>query len=70
MQARAAAPAETPAAAQRAAPGKPDSLRVDHLPSITVPCLFVHGTRDPFGSLSELEDWTRTIPGIVSLEMM
>src|SRR5690606_6578772 len=27
-------------------PGKPDALRVEHLPRITVPCLFVHGTRD------------------------
>jgi uncharacterized protein len=47
-------------------PGKPDNLRVDHLPSITVPCLFVHGTRDPFGSPSELERWTRTITGPVT----
>jgi predicted alpha/beta-hydrolase family hydrolase len=43
-------------------PGKPDNLRVEHLPSIRVPCLFVHGTRDPFGSPPELEEWTRTIP--------
>jgi predicted alpha/beta-hydrolase family hydrolase len=47
-------------------PGKPANLRVEHLPSITVPCLFVHGTRDPFGSPSELEEWTRTIPGAVT----
>ncbi len=47
-------------------PGKPDNLRVDHLPSISVPCLFVHGTRDPFGSPAELEEWTRTIPGAVT----
>jgi uncharacterized protein len=47
-------------------PGRPDSLRVEHLPGITVPCLFVHGTRDPFGSPAELEDWTETIPGRVT----
>ncbi|MGH9134892.1 MAG: alpha/beta hydrolase family protein [Ilumatobacteraceae bacterium] len=46
-------------------PGKPDRLRVEHLPAITVPCLFVSGTRDPFGTPDELERWTATIPGDV-----
>ncbi len=46
-------------------PGKPDRLRVDHLPQITVPCLFVSGTRDPFGSPADLEAWTSTIPAPV-----
>jgi predicted alpha/beta-hydrolase family hydrolase len=43
-------------------PGKPDKLRVEHLPKIPVPCLFISGTRDPFGSPDELERWTATIP--------
>jgi uncharacterized protein len=47
-------------------PGKPANLRVDHLASIRVPCLFVHGTRDPFGAPAELEEWTGTIPGAVT----
>jgi len=47
-------------------PGRPDNLRVEHLPEIQVPCLFVHGTRDPFGSPDELEHWTATIPGPVT----
>jgi predicted alpha/beta-hydrolase family hydrolase len=47
-------------------PGKPDSLRVEHLPRITVPCLFVSGTRDAFGTPAELERWTATIPGPVT----
>ncbi len=47
-------------------PGRPDTLRVEHLPQIRVPCLFVHGTRDPFGSPEELEHWTATIPGPVT----
>lgn len=47
-------------------PGKPESLRVEHLPRLTVPCLFIHGTRDPFGSPEELQHWTATIPGRVS----
>lgn len=29
-------------------PGRPDRPRVEHLPSIAVPQLFVQGTRDPF----------------------
>ena len=46
-------------------PGKPDKLRVDHFPSITQPCLFVSGTRDPFGTVDELEAATTTIAGPV-----
>ncbi|MGD9999833.1 MAG: alpha/beta family hydrolase [Ilumatobacteraceae bacterium] len=47
-------------------PGKPDRLRVEHLPNLHVPCLFVHGTKDPFGSPDELQRWTATIPGPVT----
>jgi predicted alpha/beta-hydrolase family hydrolase len=47
-------------------PGKPDVLRVEHLPRLNVPCLFIHGTRDPFASPSELQHWTATIPGDVT----
>lgn len=46
-------------------PGKPDNLRVEHLAAITVPCLFVHGTADPFGTPDELRRWTATIPADV-----
>jgi predicted alpha/beta-hydrolase family hydrolase len=46
-------------------PGKPDRLRVEHLPDIAVPCLFVHGTRDEFGTPDELLHWTATIAGPV-----
>lgn len=46
-------------------PGRPDQLRVAHLSSITVPCLFVSGTNDPFGSPDELMAWTATIPAPV-----
>ncbi len=42
-------------------PGKPDRLRVEHLPDIDVPCLFISGTRDPFGAPEELTSWTATI---------
>jgi uncharacterized protein len=47
-------------------PAKPESLRVEHLPRLHVPCLFIHGTRDPFGSPVELQHWTATIPGQVT----
>jgi predicted alpha/beta-hydrolase family hydrolase len=47
-------------------PGRPDRLRVEHLPDVTVPWLFVHGTRDPFGTPEELERWTATVPGPVT----
>lgn len=46
-------------------PGKADKLRVEHLPDISVPCLFISGTRDPFGSPEELTHWTATIPAHV-----
>jgi uncharacterized protein len=36
-------------------PGKPDTLRVKHLPAIRVPMLIVQGSRDAFGSPDELK---------------
>ncbi len=47
-------------------PGKPEKSRTEHLPSIKVPCLFVSGTRDAFGTADELEAATATIPGSVT----
>jgi hypothetical protein len=35
-------------------PGRADQLRAKHLPDITVPMLFVQGSRDPFGVPDEL----------------
>jgi predicted alpha/beta-hydrolase family hydrolase len=51
-------------------PGKPDNLRVEHLPTIEVPCLFVHGTKDPFGTPDELAQWTATIAGPVTTHLI
>jgi predicted alpha/beta-hydrolase family hydrolase len=47
-------------------PGRPEQLRVEHLPRLDVPCLFVSGTRDPFATPAELEAATGTIPGPVT----
>jgi len=46
-------------------PGKPEKLRVEHLPDIVAPCLFISGEKDPFGSPDELRAATATIPGPV-----
>lgn len=48
-------------------PGKPDRLRVDHFPKLQVPCLFVSGTRDPFGTPDEFEHHLAAIPGPVTM---
>jgi predicted alpha/beta-hydrolase family hydrolase len=47
-------------------PGKPEKLRIEHLPQLDLPCLFVSGTRDAFGSPAELEAHTAAIPGPVT----
>jgi predicted alpha/beta-hydrolase family hydrolase len=43
-------------------PRKPEQLRIQHLPNLHTPSLFVHGTRDPFGSIEELERALQLIP--------
>jgi predicted alpha/beta-hydrolase family hydrolase len=47
-------------------PGKPDRLRVEHFGAITVPCLFVSGTRDRFATPEEIEAATAAIAGPVT----
>jgi predicted alpha/beta-hydrolase family hydrolase len=43
-------------------PRKPAQLRTAHFPKLETPAMFVHGTRDPFGSLDELKAATGLIP--------
>jgi uncharacterized protein len=43
-------------------PRKPDQLRVQHLPNLRTPSLFVQGTRDPFGSIEEIEHALSLVP--------
>lgn len=43
-------------------PGKPESLRVEHLARIKVPTLFISGSNDTFGTPDEIRRWTATMP--------
>lgn len=49
-------------------PGKPDRLRVDHFPSISVPTLFISGMKDPFGTAEEFQEQVGAITGSVRFE--
>jgi predicted alpha/beta-hydrolase family hydrolase len=48
-------------------PRKPDQLRTQHLPNLQTPSLFVEGTRDPFGSIEEIEAALKLIPAKTEL---
>jgi predicted alpha/beta-hydrolase family hydrolase len=43
-------------------PGKPAQRRDRHLPRVGIPMLFLHGTRDPFGSPDEMESLVASLP--------
>jgi predicted alpha/beta-hydrolase family hydrolase len=43
-------------------PSHPEKPRIEHLPKIEVPMMFVHGTRDPFGTIDEIEAARKLIP--------
>jgi len=47
-------------------PGKPDRLRVEHFPRLTMPVLFVSGTRDPFATPEELQHHAQAVKGPVT----
>ena len=44
-------------------PRRPADLRTAHFAKITTPSLFVHGTRDPFGSIDEMQAALELIAG-------
>ena len=44
-------------------PKKPDQLRTGHFPKLNTPAFFVHGTRDPFGTIQEMNSALKLIPG-------
>jgi uncharacterized protein len=43
-------------------PRKPDELRTKHFPKLATPAFFVHGSRDPFGSIAEMQSALALIP--------
>ena len=48
-------------------PDRPEQKRTAHFPKLTIPALFVHGSRDPFGSLEEMRAALALIPSPVEL---
>ena len=52
-------------------PRRPQQQRTEHFPDLHTPTLFVHGTRDPFGSIEELARAIKMIPaktGLLTVE--
>ena len=43
-------------------PQRPTDLRTAHFPRLTTPALFIHGIRDGFGSVIEMEEALKLIP--------
>ncbi|MGH9614843.1 MAG: alpha/beta family hydrolase [Bryobacteraceae bacterium] len=48
-------------------PTRPDQLRTTHWPSLRTPSFFVHGTKDPFGSIEEMRSALPLIAAPTSL---
>jgi predicted alpha/beta-hydrolase family hydrolase len=48
-------------------PGRPAQLRTAHFPQLRIPCLFISGTRDAFGSVEELQAALKLIPETTKL---
>ena len=48
-------------------PRKPEQQRTQHLPDLHTPSIFVSGTRDPFGSIAEIEQAMKMIPAKTKL---
>lgn len=48
-------------------PAQPDKLRTEHFPQLHVPALFVHGVKDEFGTIPEVEAALALIPARTQL---
>jgi predicted alpha/beta-hydrolase family hydrolase len=48
-------------------PRKPDQLRTQHFFNLRTPALFVQGVSDPFGSIGEMQQALKIIPGKAKL---
>lgn len=51
-------------------PGRPEQLRIKHLPAISTPLLIVQGERDTFGTPDELRPVLETMPAPVRLHVV
>jgi hypothetical protein len=51
-------------------PHKPQDLRTGHFGSIQIPALFVHGTRDTFGTIEEMRAALTLIPARTDLAVV
>jgi predicted alpha/beta-hydrolase family hydrolase len=51
-------------------PGKPDKERSEHFATLAQPALFLHGTRDEFGSVDELRAALRRYSGRAELSVV
>jgi len=45
------------------APGRPERRRTEHLITLRTPTVFVHGTRDPFGLVRDIDEARSIMPG-------
>jgi predicted alpha/beta-hydrolase family hydrolase len=48
-------------------PRKPEQLRTQHWTDLRTPALFIHGTRDPFGTTAEIEQALKSVPAKTKL---
>jgi hypothetical protein len=48
-------------------PKKPEELRTKHFESLQVPAIFVHGSRDGFGTIAEMQSALSLIPARTDL---
>jgi uncharacterized protein len=48
-------------------PKRPTELRTAHFPEIRTPALFIHGTRDGFGTIEEITSALKIIPASTRL---
>lgn len=51
-------------------PRKPQDLRTGHFGALSTPALFVHGTRDSFGSIDEMRSALELIPARTDLAVV
>ena len=51
-------------------PKKPAQLRTAHFPQLHTPALFIHGTKDEFGTTAEMANALALIPATSHLQMI